>query len=344
MSALRVGLVGYGSAGRGIHAPLLAAAGLEVAVVATRDPGRAAAARADLPQARVVDDLPAVLAARPDLVVLASPTGVHAEQAVACVRAGVPVVVDKPLAVDAVSAAAVVRVARDAGVPLTVFQNRRWDAEHLTLARLLREGALGEVFRFERRWERWRPVPKDRWRENAPAAQGGGLLLDLGAHLVDSAVQLFGPVTSVHAELAARTTPSEDDVFLSCAHARGVRSHLSATSLAGAPGPRTRVLGTRGAYVVTSFEAEETAFGDLADADAEHTGWVVAGADRTAVPREGGEHADLYRAVAAALSSGGGQAAMPVQPEDAVHVLAVLDAARASAARGTSVAVADDRG
>jgi len=344
VSALRVGLVGYGSAGRGIHAPLLQAAGLEVALVATRDPGRAAAARADLPSAQVVGDLPAVLGARPDLVVLASPTGVHAEQAVACVRAGVPVVVDKPLAVDAVSAAAVVRAARDAGVPLTVFQNRRWDAEQLTLARLLREGALGEVFRFERRWERWRPVPKDRWRENAPAAQGGGLLLDLGAHLVDSAVQLFGPITSVHAELAARTTPAEDDVFLSCVHARGVRSHLSATSLAGAPGPRTRVLGTRGAYVVTSFEAEETAFGDLADADAEHTGWVVAGAERTAVPREGGEHADLYRAVAAALASGGGQAAMPVQPEDAVHVLAVLDAARASAARGTSVAVAGDPG
>ena len=344
MSALRVGLVGYGSAGRGIHAPLLAAAGLEVAVVATRDPGRVEAAHEDLPSGRVVDDLPAVLASRPDLVVLASPTGAHAEQAVACLRAGVPVVVDKPLAVDAASAAAVVRVARETGVPLTVFQNRRWDAEHLTLARLLREQALGEVFRFERRWERWRPVPKDRWRENAPAAQGGGLLLDLGAHLVDSAVQLFGPVTAVHAELAARTTPSEDDVFLSCTHARGVRSHLSATSLAGAPGPRTRVLGTRGAYVVTSFEAEESAFADLADADDASTGWLVAGPERTPVPREPGEHADLYRAVAAALAAGGGQAAMPVQPEDAVHVLAVLDAARASAARGTSVAVAGDPG
>jgi len=196
-------------------------------------------------------------------------------------------------------------------------------------------------------------VPKDRWRENAPASAGGGLLLDLGAHLVDSAVQLFGPVTAVqlfgpvtavHAELAARTTPSEDDVFLSCTHARGVRSHLSATSLAGAPGPRTRVLGTRGAYVVTSFEGEESAFPDLADADDASTGWVVAGAERTPVPREPGEHADLYRAVAAALTSGGGQAAMPVQPEDAVHVLAVLDAARASAARDTSVAVAGEPG
>jgi predicted dehydrogenase len=127
------------------------------------------------------------------------------------VAAGVPVVVDKPLGTDATSARRLVEAAESAGVPLTVFQNRRWDAEQLTLLRLVADGELGEVLRFERRWERWRPVPKDRWRENASPEHGGGLLLDLHSHLVDSAVQLLGPVVTVYAEVAARTTPAEDD-------------------------------------------------------------------------------------------------------------------------------------
>ena len=337
---LQVGLVGYGDAGRGIHAPLLAQAGLAVAVVQTTNPSRIEAARSDLPAARVVGSLDAVLAAAPDLVVLASPTGVHSDQALACVAAGVPVVVDKPLATSAAAARAVVQAAEAAGVPLTVFQNRRWDGEHLALRRLLADGALGDVLRLERRWERWRPTPKDRWRENAPPAEGGGLLLDLGTHLVDSAVQLLGPVTRVYAEITARTTAAEDDVFLACTHASGARSHLGALSLSAAPGPRTRVLGTRAAYVATSFEAEPTAFADLADLDAEHTGWLVVGDERTPVPREHGHHADFYRHVAEVLAGGSGQQRMPVQPGEAVHVLEVLDAARTSAERGQVVDVA----
>ncbi|MFP5334310.1 MAG: Gfo/Idh/MocA family oxidoreductase [Actinomycetes bacterium] len=335
---MRVGLVGFGDAGRGIHAPLVLRAGGNVGAVLTRDPGRRAAVRSDLPGAAVVGSLDDLFATQPDVVVLASPSGVHAEQALACVVAGVPVVVDKPLATDAAAARRVVDAAEEAGVPLTVFQNRRWDAEHLALRRMIADGTLGEVFRLERRWERWRPEPKDRWRENADPVDGGGLLLDLHTHLVDAAVQLLGPVTSVYAELASRTTRAEDDAFLACTHASGARSHLGALSLSAAPGPRTRVLGTRGAYVATSFEAEPTAFADLADLDGEHCGWVVVGDQRTPVPREPGHHADFYVAVAGAVA-GGGQRAMPVQPREAVHVLEVLDAARVSAAEHRVVAV-----
>jgi predicted dehydrogenase len=243
--------------------------------------------------------------------------------------------VDKPLATDADAARRVVDHAERAGVPLTVFQNRRWDAEQLTLRALLDEGRLGEVMRFERRWERWRPQPKDRWRENASAAEGGGTLLDLHSHLVDSAVQLFGPVRRVYAEVAARTTRAEDDAFLSVEHVGGVRSHLSAHSLAGAPGPRTRVLGRSGAYLVTSFEQEVTAFPGLDD-EGGHCGWFVTGESRTPVPRASGEHADFYRAVGRAVR---GKDAMPVNPHDAVHVLSVIDAARRSAAERTVVDV-----
>jgi predicted dehydrogenase len=330
-SGVRVGLVGYGMAGRTIHRPLIEAAGLSITHVVTADAARRDQASADLPDARLVPSLDALLleAYEVDVVVLASPTGVHAEQALSCVEAGLPVVVDKPLGVDAVQARRLVESARAAGVRLTVFQNRRWDPEHLTLQRLLAEGRLGEVFRFERRWERWRPVPKDRWRENAGPREGGGLLLDLGAHLVDSAVQLFGPVREVYAELGARSTFAEDDVHLALGHENGVRSHLSALSLAGAPGPRTRVLGTSAAYVVTSFEDEPTAFGDLADLDGDHTGWLVTGPSREPVLRAPGAAVDFYRLLASALTEGG---PLPVDPRDAVHVLEVLDAARVSAA------------
>ncbi|MGL4745131.1 MAG: Gfo/Idh/MocA family protein [Dermatophilaceae bacterium] len=331
----RVALAGYGSAGRGIHAPLLARAGLEVVAVSTSDDDRAAAARADLPGVRVVPgldellDLPGMV----DVVVLATPSGVHAAQAKSVADAGLACVVDKPLAVDAASAADVVRHAAGRGAPLTVFQNRRFDAAHATTARVLRDGLIGEPFRLEMRWERWRPEPRNRWRENAPAEAGGGILLDLHSHLVDAAVHLFGPVTSVAATVAAHTTPAEDDAFLICRHSSGVRSHLGAMSVAGAPGPRVRLLGTAAAYVVADFEAEQHVWDAQRDLDGNHCGWLYRGAARDPVPRVAGDQADFYRAVSAALDAADPQAAMPVDPWDAVHVLAVIDAARASAAR-----------
>ena len=332
--APRVALLGYGSAGRGIHAPLLAAAGAAPGVVVTANPERAAQVAADLPGALVVPELSAALAAGVDLVVVASPSGAHVGNAIACLDAGVAVVVDKPLAVDATGARSVVERAQRRGVPLTVFQNRRWDDENRTLARLLADGALGTVHRFERRWERWRPVPKDRWRENAPAAEGGGILLDLGPHLVDAAAHLFGPVTSVYAETSAWTTRAEDEAFLALTHASGVRSHLGASSVAGAPGPRTRVLGSTAAYVVTRFEAEQHAFGGFDD-EPGCTGWLVAGQERTPVATAPGGHGDFYPAVLRALAEpdpAARQAAMPVDPWDAVATARVLEAARVSAA------------
>ena len=341
-SSVRVGLLGYGDAGRGIHAPLLDEAGLPVTVVATADPERAARARAERPDAAVVPGLDALLERRDevDVVVLASATAAHVDQVLACVGAGVPVVVEKPLGVDAASARRAVEAAAAAEVPLTVFHDRRLDPEQLTLARLATSGALGEVFRLERRWERWRPVPKQRWREDADPSDGGGLVLDLQSHLVDSATQLLGPVTHVHADLAARTTRAEDDAFLLLTHAGGARSHLSALSLAGAPGPRTRALGTRGAYLVGPYEAETSAFEALAAPEG-CTGWLVRGAEREAVPTAPGGHADFYRTVAAALAlpSDQQQGAMPVQPSEALAVMTVLDAARRSSATRQVVAL-----
>jgi predicted dehydrogenase len=338
--ALRVGLVGYGSAGRGIHARLLREVGARVVRVVTRSPERAALAEEDWPDVTVDGDVAKMLAHADDLdvVVIASPTGRHAEHVRLALAAGVAVVVDKPLATTADEAAGLARAGAEAGGRLTVFQNRRWDPEQLTLRALLDAGELGRVHRFERRWERFRPVPQNRWKEND--TQAGGLLLDLGAHLVDSAVQLFGPVASVHAELRNITTPAVDDVFLALTHAArpdgtAVISHLQAGGLVGAPGPRTRVLGERGAYLVTSFEGEATPFSVLDEAAGEdHEGWLVRGAEKQPVRRAPGGHPDFYRAVEAWVRGAG---PVPVDPADAVVTARVLDAARVSSAEHRTV-------
>ena len=170
----RVALAGFGSSGQTIHAPLLLEAGCEVVAVSTRDPERGRAARTEFAAREVVprlDDLLAVPGV--DLVVLATPSGAHAEQVRQVVDAGIACLVDKPLAVDARCRCRGRAVRREAaGVPLTVFHNRRFDAEHATVARVVADGLVGTPFRYEMRWERWRPVPKDRWRENASASRG----------------------------------------------------------------------------------------------------------------------------------------------------------------------------
>jgi predicted dehydrogenase len=336
----RVALVGYGSSGRTIHAPLIVAAGLDLVAVSTGNAGRANQVGNEHPGALVVPDLTQLLEVPDlDLVVLASPSGVHADQARQVVTAGHALVVEKPLAVDASSALEVVDLADHDDVPLTVFQNRRYDPEFRTTQRVLASGDLGDVLRAELRWERWRPVSKNRWRENASPTEGGGILLDLFTHLVDQAVIMFGPVETVHGEIAAHTTTADDTAFLSCRHRSGVVSHLGATSVSAAPGPRVRLLGRRAAYLIGAQQGEETAFTQWLPADEEHIGWLVRGSELTAVPAEPGDQADFYREVAVALGTDDRQAAMPVDPRDAVHVLAVLDAARTSATSGRSVQV-----
>ena len=332
-----VGLAGFGSAGRGIHAPLLQQAGMTIAAVATSDPGRSEQVREEIPGARAVADLGGLLAVEGlDLIVLATPSGIHAGQARACIEAGIAVVVDKPLATDATQALGVVDAAVAAGVPITVFQNRRFDAEHVAARETVRSGHLGEVFRHEFRWERWRPTPKNRWRENASADDGGGILLDLHSHLIDAAVDLFGPIDTVYAEVAARTTVAEDDAFLACRHTSGVVSHLGATSVSAAPGPRVRILGRSGAFLLNAFEDDVAdIYPDLANADPGHCGWIYKGDQRMPVARPVAGQVDFYRLVVQALASPDPQAAMPVDPDDAVHTLAVIDAARISAAGGT---------
>ncbi|HEU4913330.1 MAG TPA: Gfo/Idh/MocA family oxidoreductase [Actinomycetes bacterium] len=331
MRDLRVGIIGYGLSGRDFHAPLIRdAEGLRITHVVTGDAARAAQAAEDNPGVRVVATVAELLshASSLDLVVVASASGVHVEHARAAVERGVPVVVDKPLATDLASGRALVERAREQKVPLTVFQNRRWDSEHLTARAVLGSGALGELVRYEARYDRWRPVPKSRWRENVPSELGGGLLMDLQPHLVDGALDLFGPVQSVYAELQSVTTVADDVSFLVLTHRTGMRSHLGATSLAGAPGPRTRILGREASYLVAGLVGEPTAFSGWVDQSEGHRGWLVRGADAEPVQRAPGGWGDYYPAVVSMLRE---STPPPVDPDEAVAVLEVLDAARRSA-------------
>jgi len=254
------------------------------------------------------------------------------------------VVVDKPLALTSAEAAGLVDAASAARVPLTVFQNRRWDSDQLTLRRLVQDGVLGTVLRYESRFERWRPQPRaDSWREALPAAAGGGLLLDLGSHLVDQALQLFGPALRVYAEIDSRRGVSDDDVFVAVEHVTGVRSHLWAGALAGAPGPRLRVLGSAGAFVVDPLDGQEDqlrASGHLPvgglEVAPQSYGRLVRGDLVEPVASERGRWDLFYPAMAAAVA---GLGPVPVDPADAVRTLELIEAARLSAAEHRVVAL-----
>jgi predicted dehydrogenase len=344
---LRVAIVGYGLSGRYFHAPLIAATdGLPVAAVVTSDPGRRAEAEGDHPGVRVFARLEEALDDGPDLVVVAAPNTAHVEVARAAIDRGVAVVVDKPLASTAAEAGELVDRARSAGVPITVFHNRRWDSEQLTLRRLLGEGALGTVSRYESRFERWRPAPSpERWREALSSEQGGGVLLDLGTHLIDQAVALFGPPSHVYAEVEARRgTPGDDDAFVALRHGGGTVSHLWASAVTAVPAARLRVQGSEAGFEVAALDPQEDAL--RAGGSPREPGWGTPAASEyqrlvrddvtEAVVPEPGDWRRFYVLLRDALTGGGPP---PVEPEEGVAVLRILEAARRSARDGIVVAL-----
>lgn len=338
---LRVALIGYGKAGRLLHAPLIGVEpGLDLVAVVTGNPGRAASARADRPGVHVVDRVERLWehASELDLVVVATANVAHESLAVAALERGLHVVVDKPLARNAAAARGLVALAASHGRQLHVFMNRRWDSDFLTVRSVVEAGDLGAVHRVESRFERWRPSTRGMWRESAEPAQMGGLLYDLGPHLVDQLLLLLGPVESVYCELGSRRDPNtaDDDVFVALTHESGVISHAWASSLAAHQGPRWRLLGSRGAFVVDGLDSQEAR---LASGELPGPGWGQEPQERwgsllpqgTLVPAQPGEWPRFYEGVVAAVAA---QGSPPVSAADAVRALEVLDAARESARTG----------
>ncbi len=346
MPGLRAAIVGYGLSGRYFHAPLIAATdGLELGYVVTSSQARRQAVAAEHPGAQAIPSIDELWAQSPELIVVATPNDSHAEIASAALSRGIHVVVDKPLAPTADEAEALVIQAGRERVLLSAFHNRRWDTDQLTLRRLIAEGAIGSVTRYESRFERWRPESNPQsWRELASPAAGGGVLLDLGTHLVDQALVLFGPAGSVYAEVAARRgTAGDDDVFIALRHESGTISHLWASAVAPAPGPRLRVQGTAGGFLVSALDPQEAALRAGGRPDLDRTwgkppaweyGRLVAGEQSVPVPPEPGDWPRFYALLRDALH---GHGAPPVDPRDAVEVLRVLETARRSADRRVEI-------
>jgi predicted dehydrogenase len=335
---VRFGLAGYGFGGRYFHAPLLAAAAeCELVAVVTAAPERREQVAREHPGARTVGSLAELAATGVEAVAISTPAGTHTALTDEALGLGLAVVCDKPFALDSAAARGSVQLAERLGLALSPYQNRRWDSDFRTVRALVDDGVLGEVIRFESRFERLAP-------EAGPGAAGGGTLLDFGSHLVDQALVLLGPVASVYAEWRIRDSGLDDDVFLALTHTSGARSHLSGSWLQSAPGPRFRVTGSAAGYVVGGVDGQEDALvagqspaglGDRWGAEpAERWGRLYRGDDGEPVPTLPGAWNTFYPAFAAAVR---GRGPVPVPPRDAVGTATVLDAARRSATEGRRI-------
>ncbi|MDP9901368.1 oxidoreductase [Variovorax ginsengisoli] len=342
---LRVGLVGYGFAGRTFHAPVLSAVpGLQLAAVASSQPAQV---QADWPGVPVESDAQALLRRSDiDLVVIAAPNAQHHPLARDALKSGKHVVVDKPFTLDAAQAHDLAALAAQHQRVLSVYQNRRYDADFLTLRDLLASGQLGRPVYFESHFDRFRPEVRDRWREQA--VPGAGLWGDLGSHLLDQALQLFGKPDTLQVDLAAlRDAAVVEDYFHAVLryetgpHAP-LRVVLHATALAAHAAPRYLVHGTRGSYVKQGVDPQEDALrAGLRPGGADWGVDPVTGDLRvlavgdwmkdSRVPNWPGNYGDYYAAVRDAIRGTGPN---PVPPEQAVELMALLDLGRRSAEEG----------
>ncbi|WP_338864417.1 oxidoreductase [Myxococcus stipitatus] len=334
---LRVALLGYGFAGKSFHAPLLRTVeGLSLNVVASSRPE---AVRSDLPGVEVLASaLDAATHPEVDVVVVATPNETHASLAEAALRAGKHVVVDKPFTVTLAQARGLAALAREQGRVLSVFQNRRWDSDFLALKSLLSRGVLGRVTHVESRFDRFRPEVRSRWREQP--VPGAGIWFDLGPHLVDQALQLFGVPDSVVALLSASRDGSaiEDWSQVTLVYPRRYVV-LQASMLVAGGLPRFAVHGTRGSWLKHGMDSQERRLvaGELPGArdwGADPSpGQLLTGTSDEALVTEA-PRGDYRRYYAGVRDAVWGLAHNPVTPAQAVAVSAVLEAALQSARLG----------
>lgn len=339
---IRTAIIGYGLGGETFHAPLVAATpGLQLSAIVTRDDGRRERARAAYPDVKLVGEVEEVLSphANIGLVVITTPNSTHARIARATIDAGIACVVDKPFAATADEAREIERLARKKGVVVVPFHNRRWDADFLTLQHLIESGKLGDVFRFESRFERLRASPKPRWTLPDARRSVEGIIYDLGPHVVDQALVLFGPVRDVYAEADCRNpaVKAEDDAMIALTHVSGVRSHLFMSAVAAQSGPRLSAYGTRGAFIKHGLDPQEASLKrglrpgqpGWGEEPADAWGTLVSNGERSTVPSYRGAYETFYAGVVATLAGG----ARPLITIDAVVTgLTVLESAHRSAA------------
>lgn len=326
---IRAGLIGYGLAGAVFHEPLIdACERLELTgVLTSRDhPLR-------------VESLDELLE-RADLIIIASPNRTHFPLAKAALEQDKHVVVDKPFTVTVAEADELIALAKERRRVLSVFQNRRWDGDFLTVERMLPE--LGHVLLFEANWDRFRPSIKQGWREEQEA--GAGLFYDLGPHLIDQALRLFGMPEAVEADLQAQRKEAQvDDYFDVTLHYGPLRACIRSSSLIAAPRPRFAVHGTGGSFVKHGLDPQEAqlkagmrprerGFGEASEDGV----FVRPDGSIRSMPTQRGNYLAFYDGVAAAILDG---APAPVTAEEARDGLLIIDLARQAASLGQRLAV-----
>ena len=335
---MRAGIAGYGLAGRVFHAPLLKGCGYEVASILTSNPERIAQAKNDFPDAQIFSEIDAFLDSGLDLVVIASSNVAHLPQTLAALERQIPTVVDKPMGRSVAEVKEMIALSEKKQTLLTTFFNRRWDSDSLTIKKLLATGELGTPFRFDGRFERFRPERNlASWRENLSPEEGGGLLLDLQSHLISTALDYFGPAQVVSASVRSIRGGADDDVTVVLRHESGVDSYLAASAVSGAPGPRVRLLGTKGALVIDELDPQEDAlrageipFGGVWLKPMVNTAAIHKGGEVLPVESVSGNYAAFYTLVKAAIESG---SAAPVSLGDALRVAQIIEEARAISVR-----------
>lgn len=321
---IRVGLIGYGLAGAVFHEPLIRACdALELtAVLTSRDHPLKVGSIGDLFELA-------------DLVVVASPNQTHFELAKRALQAAKHVIVDKPFTITLEEADELIHISKQSEHILSVFQNRRWDGDFLTVKRIVPK--LGGVLLFEANWDRFRPTPKGGWREEP--APGAGLFNDLGPHLIDQTLRLFGMPESVDADIGTQRDGAKvDDYFDVTLHYGAMRACLRSSSVAAAPRPRFAAHGVAGSFVKTGLDPQEAQL--KAGIQPTHPDYGFDSSDGTltrangsitSVPTERGNYLDFYHGIAAAILEG---APTPVAPNDARYALLLIDLARRASALG----------
>jgi len=336
---IRVGLIGFGMGSRVFHAPLLSSVeGLELGAVMERSSNKAAER---YPGIKIYRSVPEMLADTSlGLFVVATPNGTHYTLAKEILSAGRSVVVDKPMTLTSAEAAELIELARTHNVLLAPFQNRRWDGDFLTVRQLLHEGALGRLVSFESRFDRWRPAPLTErlWKESSEA--GGGTLLDLGPHLADQALVLFGKPEAVSADVRReKSRPGVNDAIDIRLRYPGLMVTLGANSLSLPAGPRFHLRGTQGGYLKFGVDPQEAALTKITRIDdakwgqEKQTDWGVlhvgieGGTVSRPVPSLVGDYRLYYAGIRDALL---GKSAPPVTGIDGWRVARLLEWAQES--------------
>jgi predicted dehydrogenase len=344
---LRAAIIGYGLAGEVFHAHLIdAIPGMQVAAIVTNNEQRTQKARQQYPEATVFQHVEELWkhAADYDLAVIATSNDVHVSLGIAALHAGLPTVVDKPMAATVADAQQLVQASKETGKFLTIYQNRRWDNDFLTVQKILAADLLGPITRFESRIERYRALPRAVWRESADPKLAGGQLYDLGSHIIDQALFLFGKPESVYAEMSQRRPGAQvdDDSFVALQFASGIKAHLWMSQIARIAGPRFRINGLRGTYEKWGVDPQEDALREGKQPGASDWGieprelWGRISTDVSntmihfdgSIETENGAYERFYAAVRDAIID---NAPAPVDPEAVVEVIRIIEAAQQSA-------------